>query len=103
MKIVHNLCLPYIFHVCRNGTSSFKFLNIKAKEMPSTIFANTALDDVLMSSACKLQLLSSPNPKQFEIHSLHVKFLELKVKYGVILFVLQCYCNILNSRLEVVY
>ena len=37
MKIVHNFCLPYIFHVCRNGISSFKFLNIKGKEMISAL------------------------------------------------------------------
>ena len=38
MKIVHNFCLSYFFHVCRNGTSFFKFLNIKGREMTSMLF-----------------------------------------------------------------
>ena len=38
MKIVHNFSLPYIFHFCRNGTSFFKFLNIKGREMTSALF-----------------------------------------------------------------
>ena len=38
MKIVYKFCPPYIFHVCRDGTSSFKFLNIEGREMTSALF-----------------------------------------------------------------
>ena len=45
-------------------------------------------NEVLTPSACKLQLPSSLNPKQFEIYSLCVLFLELELGYDLILFII---------------